>query len=143
MTINEFMTNDHRGCDNQFAEVENAVSSGNFSVAKTMFGEFKKHLLDHFKMEEEVMFPEYCESGGGHCDPTNIMIMEHNQMKAILEDMEQSVNNEDIDGYLGLSENLMFTMQQHNMKEEQIMYNLADESLNSEEIITKMKEVID
>jgi len=30
-------------------------------------------------------------------------------------------------------------MQQHNMKEEQMMYNLADQSLNSEEIIEEMK----
>ena len=143
MTINEFMSQDHRSCDNQFAEVENAVSNGNFDVAKSMFEEFKKHLLDHFKMEEEVMFPAYCESGGGHCNPTNVMIMEHNQMRAILEEMEQKLNQNDVDGYLGLSENLMFTMQQHNMKEEQIMYNLADESLNPDEIIKKMKEVIE
>lgn len=32
-------------------------------------------------------------------------------------------------------------MQQHNMKEEQMMYNLADQSLNSETIIEKMKAI--
>jgi hypothetical protein len=30
-------------------------------------------------------------------------------------------------------------MGQHNMKEEQIMYNMADEALSSQEIIQKMQ----
>ena len=139
MTINQFMSADHKACDTQFAELENIVDSGNFDSAKMMFDEFKSHLLQHFKMEEEVMFVEYRSCEGGHCDPTGVMVMEHDQMRHLLDEMEDAINENDKNKFLGLSENLLFVMQQHNMKEEQMMYNFADDALDSENIIAKMQ----
>ena len=55
--------------------------------------------------------------------------------------MYYALNDSNQEKFLGLSENLLFIMQQHNMKEEQMMYNLADGALNSEEIIEKMKAI--
>ena len=141
MTINEFMTTDHRACDNQFAELENIVDQGNFDGAKLMFKEFHEHMLHHFKMEEEVMFEEFNKSEGSGCNPTSIMIMEHDQMKNLFSQMQEAVNNNDKEQFLGLSENLLFIMQQHNMKEEQMMYNLADDALDSNDIVEKMKAI--
>jgi len=46
--------------------------------------------------------------------------------------MSKAIDEKDKNKFLGFSENLLFTMQQHNMKEEQMMYSLADESLNSD-----------
>jgi DUF438 domain-containing protein len=139
MTINEFMTSDHRSCDEQFAEVENSVDSGNIEAAKAMFEEFHAHMLKHFQMEEEVMFVEYNNSGAGGCNPTGVMVMEHDQMKTLMAQMADALMESNKERFLGLSENLLFVMQQHNMKEEQIMYGLADSSLNSDAIIEKMK----
>lgn len=142
MTINEFMTTDHRACDDQFAQLENIVDSGNFDGGKVMFDEFEAHMLKHFKMEEEVMFPAFNDCEGGGCNPTGVMIMEHDQMKALFKQMREAVNSSDKNRFLGLCENLLFVMQQHNMKEEQIMYNMVDESpLDSNEIIEKMQNV--
>ena len=141
MTINQFMTQDHRSCDTQFAELENIVDSGNFEGAKQMFDEFQNHMLTHFKMEEEVMFEEFNNCGSGGCNPTGVMIMEHDQMRNLMSQMQQAIEIKHKEQFLGLSENLLFVMQQHNMKEEQIMYNMADEALNSEQIITKMQDI--
>ena len=141
MTISQFMTSDHRSCDEQFAQLENIVDQNNFDGGKLMFDEFKKHMLHHFKMEEEVMFPEYSSCTGGHCDPTQVMIMEHNQMRQIFDAMQEALDKNDKDSFLGHSETLLFTMQQHNMKEEQMMYNFADETLNAQDIIEKMKAI--
>lgn len=141
MTVNEFMTVDHRACDDQFANLENMVDSGNFTGAKAMFDEFYEHMIKHFDMEEKVMFPKFNECNSSGCNPTSVMIMEHNQMRALLEKMKIAVENQDQNSFLGLSENLIFLVQQHNMKEEQIMYNLVDNSLNSEEIIEEMKKI--
>jgi len=44
-------------------------------------------------------------------------------------------------GFLGASETLLFTMQQHNMKEEQMMYTMADDTLDSSKIIEEMTAV--
>ena len=139
MTINQFMTADHRDCDGKFAELENIVDQGNFDGAKAMFEEFQSHMLKHFDMEEQIIFPQYQASEGGHCDPTPVMLMEHTQMRTLFTQMKNAIDANDKENFLGQSEALLFTMQQHNMKEEQMMYNLADQSLNSEDIINQMK----
>jgi len=65
--------------------------------------------------------------------------MEHEQMRGLFAQMGEALTKKDKNQFLGSSENLLFVMQQHNMKEEQIMYNMVDNSLNSDEIIEKMK----
>ncbi|MEA1916797.1 MAG: hemerythrin domain-containing protein [Campylobacterota bacterium] len=141
MTINEFMTQDHRACDEQFAEAENAVDAGNFAAGKIIFGEFVAHMLNHFDKEESVMFYDYNNGAASGCNPTSVMVMEHNQMRDIFTKMAEALEGENRDAFLGLSENLLFVMQQHNMKEEQMMYNLADNALDSADIIERMKNV--
>lgn len=133
------MTSDHRACDEQFANLENMVDSKNFDGAKTMFEEFQTHMLKHFSSEEDVIFPAFNASGADGCNPTGVMIMEHDQMRELMKKMEQSLASHDQEKFLGLSENLLFVMQQHNMKEEQIMYNLVDNALDAEQLIEKIE----
>jgi DUF438 domain-containing protein len=141
MSVNQFMTEDHRACDEQFAQLENIVDSGNFDGAKAMFEEFYSHMINHFEKEEKVMFPKFNESAGEGCNPTTVMIMEHDQMRSLMNKMGEALKANDKEEFLGLSENLLFVMQQHNMKEEQIMYNLVDNSCDSDEIIRLMQEI--
>ena len=141
MTINQFMTNDHRDCDSQFAELENIVDDSNFDGATSMFNEFYDHMIKHFEMEENIIFPKFNQCAGGGCNPTNVMIMEHDQMRVLFTQMKEAIEAKDKERFLGLSENLLFVMQQHNMKEEQIMYNLCDNNLNGEEIIEELKKL--
>jgi len=141
MTINQYMTTDHRACDEQFAQLENIVDQGNFDGAKVMFDEFKDHMIKHFDMEEKVIFPQFNSAQGEGCNPTGVMIMEHDQMRNLFDKMQEAINKNNKENFLGLSENLLFVMQQHNMKEEQIMYNLADEVLNSQAIIEQIKRI--
>jgi hemerythrin-like domain-containing protein len=70
-----------------------------------------------------------------------MMVMEHDQIRDLMSKMKEALNSKNKEDFLGLSENLLFIMQQHNMKEEQIMYNLADDALNQESVIKKMKEI--
>ncbi len=141
MSVNEFMTNDHRACDEQFANLENMIDQENFDNGISMFEEFHTHMLRHFDMEEKVMFPMFNNAQSEGCNPTSVMIMEHNQMRVLLNKMKNAIEAKDKNSFLGLSENLMFLAQQHNMKEEQIMYNLVDNALDSQEVINKMNEI--
>jgi hemerythrin-like domain-containing protein len=141
MTINQFMTQDHKSCDEQFAQLENIVDAGNFDGADLMFNEFQAHMLKHFDMEEKVMFEEFNTASHDGCNPTGMMVMEHDQIRDLMSKMKEALNSKNKEDFLGLSENLLFIMQQHNMKEEQIMYNLADDALNQESVIKKMKEI--
>ncbi|NLO18049.1 MAG: hemerythrin domain-containing protein [Arcobacter butzleri] len=141
MTINQYMTSEHRRCDDIFAELESAIDSGNSEASKLIFENFQNDMLKHFRQEENVMFSEFNSFSGGGCNPTHIMVAEHDQMRVTMDQIKDAINSGDKNRALGLCENLLFIMQQHNMKEEQIMYNLANDALNSQDIIEKMKQV--
>jgi len=132
-TISEFLTTDHRTCDKEFANMENAVASGNWDDAKKEFDKFSGDLYHHFDMEEKVMFPTFEERAQmSGCGPTEMMRMEHTQMRNLVEEMREDIQSKNKDHFFGLSETLMMLMQQHNMKEEQMLYQMADNTLGSD-----------
>ena len=46
-TIRTFMTDDHRRCDDFFAEVEQAIDKKNVPAARAAFGHFRNAMLAH------------------------------------------------------------------------------------------------
>jgi hemerythrin-like domain-containing protein len=140
-TISSFLTSDHRACDNEFANLENAIASQNWEEAKSQFDKFSGDLLHHFDMEEKVMFPVFEEVTGMSQGPTMVMRMEHSQMRNILDDLKTDIEKKDKNHFFGVSESLMMLMQQHNMKEEQMLYAMADMHLGSRvsKVIEDMK----
>ena len=131
--IAQYMTQDHRACDESFANMENAVNDDKWDEASKLFNSFASDLLYHFDMEEEVMFPAFeARSASAHCNPTPVMLMEHEQMKKLIQDMRADIDSKNKEHFFGLSETLMMTMQQHNMKEEQMMYPMVDDVMESE-----------
>ncbi|MDE7316925.1 MAG: hypothetical protein K2N12_04240 [Helicobacter sp.] len=51
MLIKDYMTQEHRVCDEEFAKIEECVNVGNFEKAKAAFEAFKAHTLKHFAQE--------------------------------------------------------------------------------------------
>ncbi|RXJ92819.1 hemerythrin HHE cation-binding protein [Malaciobacter molluscorum] len=142
-TIKSFLTDDHRTCDSQFAALENLVALENWQEATTNFYKFEKELNIHFDMEEKVMFPAFENKTGMSAGPTQVMRMEHAQMLNVVSSMKEDIEKKDKNHFLGLSESLMMLLQQHNMKEEQMLYAMADAHLQEESasIIEKMREL--
>jgi len=142
MNFKDFMVKDHRDCDSVFSEVEGFVDRGEWDIAKEAFGRFKKDMDIHFGIEEEIIFPEFNKNAGGGCNPTMVMIMEHDQMRKLLSLLEENLASKNRDSFFGNSDTLMMVLQQHNMKEEQIMYNLCLDSLSGvqDEILKKVTE---
>jgi iron-sulfur cluster repair protein YtfE (RIC family) len=130
--LSSYMKADHRACDEAFANMENEVSDENWTNATKLFEAFASDLNHHFNMEEDVMFPAFEAREAGHCNPTPVMIMEHTQMRNVLKQLREDLEAKNKEHFFGLSETLMMTMQQHNMKEEQMMYPMIDESLGEE-----------
>ena len=54
--IKDFLTNDHRACDELFADMEQKASKGSLSDAKAIYETFAQATEHHFQMEEKVMF---------------------------------------------------------------------------------------
>ncbi len=141
--IAEFMTHEHRACDERFSDAEAAVAAGDWALADRRFSEFAELTLRHLQREEEVLFPEFEARTGMVEGPTQVMRMEHTQMRHALEAMRAALEERDADGYLGEAEGFMILTQQHNMKEEQILYPMTDNAFGSEggEVVERMRRV--
>ena len=55
--------------------------------------------------------------------------MDHEQMRALMKSLEDAFVTRDKDGFLGKCETMMVLIQQHNMREEQVLYPMTDEVL--------------
>lgn len=144
MIISNYMKNEHRECDTLFAGTEEAVALNEWEVAKKRFMEFANETLTHFKKEEEELFPAFEVQTGNSEGPTRMMRFEHEQVKGLIGKMAQALESQDRDAYLSLAESMMILLQQHNMKEEQMLYAMCDRVFPptiKEETLTKMKVV--
>jgi hemerythrin-like domain-containing protein len=128
-TISDFLAPDHKRCDNLFAAAESAVSQGDWGAAAAEFRSFQDALLHHFAMEEQVMFPAFEAATGMTQGPTAVMRSEHRQMTVLLNLMADTLARKNRDGFLGDADTLLIVMQQHNLKEEQMLYRMADQTL--------------
>ncbi len=130
-----YLTEDHQRCDALFAEAEQKVSEGDWAAARTAFDRMRQAIEHHFAMEEEVFFPAFEETTGMTMGPTQVMRQEHAQMRALFDAMAGALESGDAEAYLGDSETLLILMQQHNAKEEQILYPMLDSHLQEAEAL--------
>lgn len=131
-TILEFLGGDHHACDELFASAEESVGQKNWGGARALFDQFHASMLHHLAMEENVLFPAFEARTGSTGGPTQVMRMEHEQMRQLMQEMAHAMIKTDYEGYLGLSETLNMLMQQHNMKEENVLYPMTDQVLAGE-----------
>ncbi|MDP7593627.1 MAG: hemerythrin domain-containing protein [Litorilituus sp.] len=129
-TIPEYMTAKHRECDDVFSEAESAVAQQNWPLALEKWQCFAQELNQHFNQEEDILFPKFEQATGMIAGPTQVMRMEHQQMRALVQELDNALAAKVKDEYLGLSETLMVMMQQHNMKEEMMLYPMMAEHVS-------------
>lgn len=128
-TPSGLFTEDHRHCDNLWSAVEAAVDTGDAAKAKQAFDDFAAALRRHLRMEEEVLFPAIENATGMQGGPTFVMRSEHEQMRGVLDQMQALLDGGDPDGVLDHGDTLLMLIQQHNAKEEGILYPMADQTL--------------
>lgn len=124
-TISEFMLGGHAVCDDLFASARNAA--GDWKRAAREVAAFRKALVEHIAMEEEVLFPVFeAERGSAEGGPSATMRDEHAQMRALLDALDEAAARRDEQRYPGVADALLALMQQHNMKEESMMYPMIE-----------------
>jgi iron-sulfur cluster repair protein YtfE (RIC family) len=140
-TILEFLGSDHHACDNVFASAEEAVARKDWDSARSLFDRFQAAMARHLAMEEDVLFPAFESRTGMSTGPTEVMRMEHAQMRDLLQAMANAIAAGNQNRYLGLSETLNMLMQQHNLKEENMLYPMSDRVLgaDSDSVIREME----
>lgn len=128
-TLSRFLSNEHSLCDDLFAEAENAVGDADWLQAGAAFQSFVAEMERHFGHEEDVLFPSFEDHTGMRSGPTQVMREEHAQMRSVFTAMDDALARKDADAYLGNSETLLMLMRQHNLKEENILYPMAEQAL--------------
>lgn len=142
-SITTYLTNDHKRCDEIFIEAENCASKELWGNAENCFLQFREALEQHFAMEEKVLFLAF-EKAIGHSDgPTAMMRNEHRQILGIISMLQDALTQHDTNGFLGHAETLNIMLQQHNLKEESILYLMTDRMLSEQrdDIIEAMSQV--
>lgn len=122
----------HKVCDEDFAAVEDAARRGDWTACDALFVRFRRETEAHFCAEEDVLFPHFERRTGMNAGPTRMMRMEHMQMRALLDQLEAAYRTRDRDAFCGAADTLLVLMQQHNLKEENILYPMCDQALSGD-----------
>ncbi len=129
----EFFTDDHRRCDDLWAAVEAAGEQRDVGAARAAFTAFAAATRRHFEMEETVLFPAFEQASGMTMGPTQVMRAEHQQMRALLDlmamAMAMAMTESDLADLLEQGDTLLMVTQQHNMKEEGMLYPMTERYL--------------
>ena len=127
----EFLTADHRHCDEAFVDAEHAVVRRDWEAATAALRSFVEATERHLRREEDVLFPAFEAATGMTSGPTVVMRSEHAHIRRLLGSLQQAVAARDRDECLGVAETLLMLVQQHNAKEESILYPMADRVLGA------------
>jgi hemerythrin-like domain-containing protein len=130
--FSDALSEDHRRCDQLLALVERATGTGDWGAVQREAEGFRAAMEHHFRFEEELLFPELEDRLPMASGPTGVMRGEHAQMRRMLEELAAAVAAHSADDCLGILETLHLVTQQHNAKEEGILYPMADRALGGE-----------
>jgi iron-sulfur cluster repair protein YtfE (RIC family) len=125
-TILDFLGSDHRLCDERFATVQAAVTQRDWEGARESFDRFHAAMRRHLAREENVLFPAFEARTANAMGPTQVMRMEHARMRRLMQDMARATVDEDHSRYLCQAAILLTLMQQHNLKEEELLFPMFD-----------------
>jgi iron-sulfur cluster repair protein YtfE (RIC family) len=127
--VSQVLPPHHKHCDDLFAAAEEAAQQGDWARCGSALAGFALELRAHLAAEEAVLFPAFEAASGMKNGPTQMMRIEHEQMRELLGQLEAGLAAQDAEGFDGAAETLLILMQQHNMKEENILYPMCDRAL--------------
>jgi len=131
--ISTVLIRDHRGCDDLIAAAEEAVEKLHWDEAGNLFSDFVASMERHLGKEEAVLFPALEQKMGTGMGPVQVMLKEHEDMRRLFGEIGEDIAQQQTEHCLGLTDTLLTLMQQHNLKEENILYPMADQTLADEQ----------
>ena len=127
--IKDWMAEDHRRCDILLTEAEEAVTGKDWRRAMDRYHLFRQALERHLQGEEEVLFPALTAKHLPSHVPVHVMASEHAELRDLIAALGDAIRGHEVAGCSGVSETLLLMMSQHNLKEEEILYPMADRVL--------------
>jgi hemerythrin-like domain-containing protein len=132
-SLTEFFKQDHRDCDARWADVEELLDTSDIDAALPAWKKYESCMRTHMAMEEEVLFPAFdARSGMAGGGPVAVMTMEHDQMRGLLDQIGEAIDSGDAQEAMDIGDTLLMLIQQHNVKEEGMLYPMAENMLAGE-----------
>ncbi len=140
--LTEPLRHHHKHCDDLFVAAEAAAAASNWPQCQALLSRLGDAIDDHFCTEESVLFPAFEAATGMAGGPTQMMRGEHARMRELLGQMRSAQTAQAGDAFAGAAETLLVFMQQHNLKEENILYPMCDRALaaQSEGLAAQLQE---
>lgn len=138
MSITAPLLQHHKHCDELFANAEEACANGDWAAGEKAFALLRHELETHFASEEDILFQAFEAATGMRSGPTEVMRQEHRQMTDLLNQMQGFLAARAGDDFGGAAETLLILMQQHNLKEENILYPMCDNALGGSDVAASL-----
>lgn len=126
-SIRRFLSKDHKRLNSLFGEYKSKKDT-DLEKAKESFSDFKKELERHILLEDTVIKPILEKKGLMATKPDVDTTGEHEKIKSLLGKIEGEPRDT-----TSLEDELLETLKVHNEKEEKVLYNWVDNSLNVKE----------
>ncbi len=128
-TCSQVLTAHHQACDAAWALAEEHADGGRWADAGQALQHFLAEMTRHLSAEETVLFPAFEQATGMTSGPTLVMRTEHDQLRELFEELGAALEARDGDRFAGAGETMLVLLQQHNLKEERILYPACDARL--------------
>ncbi|MBC3868925.1 hemerythrin domain-containing protein [Undibacterium oligocarboniphilum] len=121
----------HRECDDQLNRVEAALQKDDLASAGRNFRLFHEELEGHFTLEEKKLFPAFEEATGMNSGPTVVMRNEHAEIRSLSDEVNAAIEAGQTAQALAAIDTLNVLIQQHNVKEENVLYPMCGNSIQN------------
>ncbi len=129
MTITRLLIAHHKKCDDMMLAAKEVAAQLDWTKVDMILRELSTELEKHLSVEEDVIFPAYEKASGIRSGPTQVMRQEHHQMRGLLQTLQQALADQENEIFIKMIDTLIGLMQQHNMKEKQVLYPSCDRLL--------------
>lgn len=129
MSIVTKMQAQHRHCDELLAQAEAAARRGDWATCAEAAGAFNGATETHLALEENGLFPAFEKATGMSGGPTQMMRIEHGEMRELMASLHEALAARNAADFVGCCETLLILLQQHNMKEENVLYPMCERAV--------------
>ncbi|MGA8049685.1 MAG: hemerythrin domain-containing protein [Burkholderiales bacterium] len=121
----------HRYCDRCFASAIAAAAASDWDTFARQLAALEHALERHIAFEESELFPAFEAASGLRQGPTEVMRAEHAEMRELLAALGAAQPGIDPQGCRAELEHLRAMLQEHNVKEEAVLYPACDQMLGA------------
>lgn len=127
----ESLAQHHGYCDRFFASALEAADRSDWQGFARQLAALTDALELHIGFEEGELFPAFEEASGLRGGPTEAMRIEHAEMRDLLHALGAAQPRVDPEGCRAELEHLRALLQNHNLKEEAVLYPACDRLLGA------------